>query len=326
MPPKADTGSQRSALLVGLQQGLAFRDAAGIGVLDDDDRRGSIRIELGDAFIGCVGVVDIVVGKLLSLRLPGRRDAGALLGRAVEGGPLVRVFAVAHRLRQNPAEGPIGRRLFADLGRKPIRDRGVVGRRAGIGLLRQSAPQGQRQRAAVGVKIGENRAVIGAVDHHRDIAMVLGGGADHGRAADVDVLDAVLVNLSCRDGGLERVEVDDQKIDRRDAVGQHGRLMLRVRPHPQKAAVNGRMQRLDAPVHHLREAGEVGDLLHGQARVGERLMRAAGRDEGDPALAQRARERDKSGLVGYGQKGARHGLQIARHPAAPLGRQAPAVA
>jgi len=109
--------------------------------------------------------------------------------------------------------------------------------------------------------------------------MVLGGGADHGRAADVDVLDAVLVNLSCRGGGLERVEVDDQKIDRRDAVGQHGRLMLRVRPHPQKAAVNGRMQRLDAPVHHLREAGEVGDLLHGQARVGERLMRAAGRDE-----------------------------------------------
>ena len=53
------------------------------------------------------------------------------------------------------------------------------------------------------------------------------------------------------------------------------------------------------------------------------LLRAAGRDEVDAALAQRAGEVDEAGLVGDGQQGARDALQIARHPAAPLGGRAP---
>ena len=62
-------------LFVGLEQGRADRDAAGVGVLDDGDRRAFGRIELGDEFVGRVGVVDVVVGQLLALDLPRGRDA-----------------------------------------------------------------------------------------------------------------------------------------------------------------------------------------------------------------------------------------------------------
>jgi hypothetical protein len=49
----AGVGLEVGAVLV-----LADRHAAGIGVLDDDDRR---FLELGDAFVGRLGVADVVV-------------------------------------------------------------------------------------------------------------------------------------------------------------------------------------------------------------------------------------------------------------------------
>ena len=64
-------------LAIGVEQGVAFGDAARIGVLDDGAGRGARRIELGDAFVGRVGVVDVVVGELLALHLPRGGDAEA---------------------------------------------------------------------------------------------------------------------------------------------------------------------------------------------------------------------------------------------------------
>jgi hypothetical protein len=90
-----------------------------------------------------------------------------------------------------------------------------------------------------------------------DIGVVLGGGADHRRAADVDVLHA---RLEARAGGrglLERVEVDPQKVDALDRVLAHGAGVIARVPHAQKAAVDLRMQRLDSAVHHLRKAGDL---------------------------------------------------------------------
>ncbi len=77
MPPKAETGSQASALQIGLRQRRALRHAARVGVLDDRDRRGAGRVELADQLEGRVGVVDVVVGELLALQLPGGGDARA---------------------------------------------------------------------------------------------------------------------------------------------------------------------------------------------------------------------------------------------------------
>ena len=115
MPPNADVGVAGQRLAIGLDEVAAFRHAAGIGVLDDGDRGGAPGIELGDAFVGRVGVVDVVVGELLALHLPRGGDAGPLLGRAIERRALVRVLAVAQRLGELAAEGAERRRIVASV-------------------------------------------------------------------------------------------------------------------------------------------------------------------------------------------------------------------
>ena len=63
------------------------------------------------------------------------------------------------------------------------------------------------------------RAYCAGVGQHRDVLPVLRRRAHHRRAADVDVLDRVFERAAgLGDGGLERVEVDDQQVDRADAV------------------------------------------------------------------------------------------------------------
>src|SRR5258707_9518181 len=47
-------------------------------------------VELGDAFIGRVGVVDVVVGELLALHLPRGGDARTQVRRTIERRALVR--------------------------------------------------------------------------------------------------------------------------------------------------------------------------------------------------------------------------------------------
>ena len=63
-----------------------------------------------------------------------------------------------------------------------------------------------------------------------------------------------------RDGRLERIEVDHEKIDRRDAVRRHRGCMLRIVAHREQAAMHLRMQRLHPAVHHFRKAGELADV------------------------------------------------------------------
>ena len=103
-------------LAVGVEDARALGDAAGIGVLDDGDGGGALRIELGDAFVGRVGVVEVVVGELLALHLPRGGDARrAARRRAVERRLLVRVLAVAQRFGELAAEGAERRRVVAEL-------------------------------------------------------------------------------------------------------------------------------------------------------------------------------------------------------------------
>ena len=57
------------------------------------------------------------------------------------------------------------------------------------------------------------------------------------------------------------------------------------------------MQRLDAAVHHFGKAGDVADVDHRQARVGQRLGRAAGRDELEATVGQRLAKRNQAGFI-----------------------------
>ena len=143
--------------------------------------------------------------------------------------------------------------------------------------------------------------------------MVLGGGADHGRSADVDVLDAFLERGALRDGRLERIEVHHQQIDRLDAVLLHRSGVLFVGADRQQPAMHFRMQRLDPAIHHFGEAGQLGDVDHLQPGIFQRLGRAAGRNEFDAVAGKRLGEIHQSGLVGYRQQSAGDAARVAGH-------------
>ena len=112
---------------------------------------------------------------------------------------------------------------------------------------------------------------------------------------------------------LERVEVDDEKIDCGDAVRGHCARVLIVGADRQQAAMDFRMQRLDAAVHHFGKSGEIGDVAHRKPGCGERLGGAAGRNELDAVSRKRAGEIDEPGLVRHREKGAAHVAQLVGH-------------
>ncbi len=91
--------------------------------------------------------------------------------------------------------------------------------------------------------------------------MVLRGRADHGRAADVDILDAGVIVGAFGDGLFKRVQVDHQQVDRADAVFVHRGDMGVVVAQGQQATVDHRVQGLDTAIHHLGKAGDLGDVL-----------------------------------------------------------------
>ena len=148
--------------------------------------------------------------------------------------------------------------------------------------------------------------------------MVLRGRAGQRGAADVDVLDTILIAGATCQGRLERVEVGHQQIDRRDLVLLHlGDVFRQVAP-AQQAAMDLRHQCLDAPVEDFGKAGMGGHINHRDAGITQRLGRAAGGEDLDPAGRQRAGEINQAGLVGHRHQGTADGNDI-DHGATPAG-------
>ena len=114
-----------------------------------------------------------------------------------------------------------------------------------------------------------------------------------------------------RDRSLEGIEVDHQEVDRRDGVLGRLRFVRRVAAHGEQPAVDLGMQRLHAPVEHLRKAGELGHVLDGEPSAAQHRGGAARRDQLDAHLRQRLRKLDEPRLV-------RHRKERASDPA--LGR------
>ena len=77
--------------------------------------------------------------------------------------------------------------------------------------------------------------------------------------------------------------------------------------------MDGGMERLDAAIHHFRKTGDVGHFDHLQAGLAQLFARAAGRNELDAIVGQRAGERDEAGFVGDGNEGARCAAQLLGH-------------
>ncbi len=134
---------------------------------------------------------------------------------------------------------------------------------------------------------------------------ILGGGANHGRSADVDVLDQLFERhawLGC--GFFEGIEIDHDHVDRLNAVLGDGSHVRRILAAMQDAAMDFGMQRLDASVEHFREAGEFGNVFDGDAGIAQQLGRASGGDEFDAEAGELAGEVDEAGLVGDAEDGA----------------------
>ena len=96
--------------------------------------------------------------------------------------------------------------------------------------------------------------------------MIFCGRTDHRRTADIDVLDAIFIRRALRNRRLERIEVDDQKIDRKDAVIARGFFVFGVAANTEKTAMHARMQCLHPAVHHLRKAGQFRNVDDVQSR------------------------------------------------------------
>ena len=88
--------------------------------------------------------------------------------------------------------------------------------------------------------------------------------------------------------------------------------MLLVPADVQNAAVHLGMQRLHAPVQHLRKAGQVADVAHTESRLAQRARRPAGRDQLNAVRGQRAGKLDQAGLVGYGEQRAADAAKAAQ--------------
>ena len=129
--------------------------------------------------------------------------------------------------------------------------------------------------------------------------VILGRRADHGRSADVDILDQIF-HAGVRLGGrlLEPVEIDRHHIDGRDTVLANGANMRGIPADGENSAVDFGMQSLHAAVEHFGKAGDIGNILDWNAGFANQARGAAGRDEFRSELGQSAGKIENSCFIG----------------------------
>jgi hypothetical protein len=149
-------------------------------------------------------------------------------------------------------------------------------------------------------------------DDDRDVAVVLGGGADHRRPPDVDVLDHLVLG-SVDPGGcaLERIEVHADQVDRLDLALAQGGGMLRVVPHREQRGMQVGVQRLHPPVEDLREPGQVLDRADLDPRLPQDRLGPAGGDDLDALPGEPGGEVGDRRLVGDGDQRPAHRQRLA---------------
>jgi hypothetical protein len=262
----------------------ARRDAARVGVLDDHD--GRVRFaELGDQLQRGIRIVDIVVAEFLALDLFGLGDAaGVRPGGNVEGSLLMRILSVAKWHLQRGREGPAFRPALLLVAKsKPLRDHGIVGGSQRERLGRHALAEFERRRPAVAFQLGEELFIVCRIGDDRHVGVVLRGRTDHRGTADVDILNDFVATGAPHEGRFERIEIDDDEVDRRDSMLLHRRCVPGIVAHSEKSAVHLWMERLHPPIHHLREAGNVTNVTHFGAAFAQFRRGASGRNQLDTA-------------------------------------------
>ncbi len=236
----------------------------------DDDAGG--RVEALDALQRGVGICDVVVGERLALQLLGTADAHlGLRCLTIKRSGLVWVLPVAHLLHlfELQVEGPrVVLRATLDQAAKVIGDHAVISGGVFVGANRKSKSCCQRGVAVMGFEFSEDPIVVPGRYHNGDVAVVLRCRTNHGWPADINIFHRVFQGaVRAGDGGLERIQIHDDQIDRRDVVCGH-HFIVGAAP-TQNAAVNLWVQGFHATIHHLWKTGVIGDFHHAQSLLAE---------------------------------------------------------
>ena len=251
-----------------------------------------------------VEVVEVVEAELLAVQLGHLREqvlAQADLG--VVGGALVRVLAVLELEDLLVVAHDVGGKVAVGLA-EPVGDHEVVVGRAVERLGSEVAQRVVAELAAGRPHLFEQRVVVVVAGDDGDAGVVLGGGADHRGAADVDVLDDDLVLDAAPAGDLlERVQVADDHVDGLDPVLGDGAHVLGHVAAREDAGHQLGVHGLDAAVEHLGKAGDLFDQRDRDARVLEQLRGAAGGDDLDAHVGEAFRKRFEAALVEHRDEG-----------------------
>ena len=292
--------------VVGGEDVVAQRGAAGVGMFDDD--AGGVFGEAQHGLQGGVGVGEVVVGEFFALDLFGGGERRACrLAAGVEGRLLVRVFAVA----QDAVQLVVGVVVLREAVRLRAKARGeVVGDGTVVvgGVVEGFGHQALAQFEVKGAALngGDDFGVVGRADDDADGFVVFRRRAHERRAADVDVFHRFFQgNARLVDGFAEGVEVDDDEVNRRDVVFVHHRVVGAATT--EDAAVDFRMQGFDAPGHDFGEGGVLADVFDGNAGIAQRLRRAAGGEDFDATGDEAGGKFDEAAFVGYADERAARG-------------------
>mmetsp|Transcript_1941 Transcript_1941/g.3328 ORF Transcript_1941/g.3328 Transcript_1941/m.3328 type:complete len:578 (-) Transcript_1941:183-1916(-) len=309
---KGTDGIGADCKAVGLKQilggvGGGRGDAARVGVLHNHTRG---RVKVAHRGKGGLGVEVVVVAHLLAVVQDGggnprlTRLCQALV--CVHRCCLVGVLTVpAHA-----AEGHGDRHLRGKLALahapsvpEPLRHLAVVGCGVLVSLPGKALAQlGHVSIGHLAPQHLQDEGVVQGVHHHQHILVVLCRRPQHGGPADVDLLDAVLEGGAAVDGLLEGVEVAHHDVDGPDLVLLQRGHVLGVPPLGQDAAVHHRVQRLHAPVQHLREPGDLIHLGDGDAGRGDGLGAATRGHHLVPELREALCQLREAGLVEHGHQ------------------------
>ena len=254
-----------------------------------------------------IGVRHIVVGKFLALDLPGCGHRGlTLIMLHKKSGALMGVLAVTHCLDLAELEidgtwkiGTLTRSVDCP---EIIRNRTIIACRMLKRFHSQRITGGICYRAIVLLHFFQHQGIVGAVDHHGDIRVVLGCGAQHRRAANIDILDGHRqVTVFPCNRLLKRIKIDHDQVNRGDPVFGHDRIVDSA--PPENTAVDLRMQCFDTPVHHFRETGVIRHLRHRHGCICQQPGCPAGRQDLNTQLMQGAGKFLDTGLVGDTDQG-----------------------
>ena len=159
--------------------------------------------------------------------------------------------------------------LFPGARREELRNRRIILGRVRERLLHQPEARVETERSAMVGEFGRDVAVVERIGDGRHAQVVLRRGADHARAADVDVRPGHFGrDARLRDRLRERIEIHDHHVDRIRRKALEVRLVRIVVLLGEEPKVNLEVKRLHETALHLRLTRIVRDRDERLVRLG----------------------------------------------------------